>query len=202
MKVNNHRLIKDDGSQVAYTQSPNMGSTISPIYLVVHYTAGRSFSSSVDWLTNPIAKASAHLVIGRAGEIEQLVPFNRKAWHAGRSQWGELVGLNSYSIGIELDNAGRLTRTQSGDWSAWFGGAYTDSEVAELVHKHEHELSGWHTYTQEQMDALIAVSLALQEKYGFADILGHDDIAPNRKADPGPAFPMMSFRSHILGRGS
>jgi N-acetylmuramoyl-L-alanine amidase len=200
MNVNNHRLMQDDGSPVSFTPSPSIGSAVSPLYLIIHYTAGRDFKSSVSWLTNPKANASAHLVIGRDGQVEQLVPFNRIAWHAGKSKWGELEGMNRYSIGIELDNAGRLNRNGQGKWSAWFGETYDDKDVIQMVHKHEVSAAGWHTYTQVQMETLIAVATALNERYRFAEILGHDDVAPGRKSDPGPAFPMTSFSSIVLGR--
>ena len=71
----------------------------------MHYTAGASAESSIDWLTNPDARASAHVLIARDGGITQLVPFDRRAWHAGRSRWKDRTGLNGWSFGIELDNA-------------------------------------------------------------------------------------------------
>ncbi len=101
--------IKDDrlvGSEVSFVETPNKGGDLSPRYLVFHYTAGRSATSSINWLTNPESKASAHLVLARDGTITQLAPFNIKTWHAGLSHWDGLSGLNSSSIGIEMDNAG------------------------------------------------------------------------------------------------
>ena len=78
--------------------------------IVLHYTAGVSAESSARFLAHPAVKASAHLVIGRAGEVIQLVPFNVEAWHAGRSRYAGHGGVNRFSIGIELDNLGRLQR--------------------------------------------------------------------------------------------
>ena len=101
MKIANHRLV--DGDTVTFVDTANQSSGIRPLYLVMHYTAGLGLDGAVAWLSNPAAKASAHLVIGRDGRIVQLVAFNRKAWHAGLSRWGDLEGLNAYSIGIELD---------------------------------------------------------------------------------------------------
>ena len=69
-----------------------------------------------------------------------------------------------------------------------------------LTHKNESRETGWQIYPEKQIEAAIEVASALHEKYGFADILGHDDVAPTRKVDPGPAFPMMSFSSIVLGR--
>ncbi|ETW95662.1 MAG: hypothetical protein ETSY1_29680 [Candidatus Entotheonella factor] len=74
MQVRNHRLHDGDGNPVAFKRSPNQSSgVIVPEYLVIHYTAGSSAAGAISWLTNPKAKASAHLVISRSGEITQLV---------------------------------------------------------------------------------------------------------------------------------
>ena len=79
MKIVNHRLREDDGRALGFVVSPNKGGKIEHKYLVIHYTAGRSAESSVNWFANPEAKASAHLVIGRDGSVTQQVPFNRIA---------------------------------------------------------------------------------------------------------------------------
>ena len=201
MKVVRHRLIADDGQPVPYVESPNRSGKISAHeYLVMHYTAGSDFDGSVAWMTQRRAKASAHLVIGRDGRIAQLVPFDRKAWHAGLSRWNGQKGLNRYSIGIELDNAGVLHR-QGDDWLSWFGRKIPQAEVVEATHKLDHEPKGWLAYTSEQLGVAMEVAATLVERYELKEILGHDDIAPQRKRDPGPAFPMASFRSQILGRG-
>jgi N-acetylmuramoyl-L-alanine amidase len=199
MKIIDHHLCKDDETPYPSKESPNSGGKVIHEYLVIHYTASRNAQESVDWLTNPKSKASAHLVIGRDGSITQLVPFNTKAWHAGASIWEGRVGLNMYSIGIELDNAGRLTRSGN-QWCAWFGDPYDESEVLEAVHKYETGHSGWHIYTPEQIDAVLKVGVLLFSHYKLRDVVGHDDISPGRKADPGPAFPMHSFRARLLGR--
>jgi N-acetylmuramoyl-L-alanine amidase len=199
MKIQRHRLQADPGAAFDFQASPNVGDRFEPRYLVMHYTAGRSTAESVRWLCARAAGASAHLVIGRDGSVTQLVPFDRVAWHAGPSRWQGLTGLNQHAIGIELDNAGRLTR-QGGAWRAWFGATYTDDEVMEATHKHETVSSGWHVYTPEQIDRSLEVAAALIRAYDLEDVLGHEDISPGRKSDPGPAFPMASFRSRLLGR--
>jgi len=107
MKIKNHLL---EGDGIVQKNTPNKGGKIEPKYLIFHYTAGRSAESSINWLCNKKAKASAHLVVGRDGSITQLAPFNVKTWHAGKSHWAGLTGLNSHSIGIELDNAGELSK--------------------------------------------------------------------------------------------
>jgi N-acetylmuramoyl-L-alanine amidase len=199
MKIKNHRLVKGNGNPYPFVRSPNQGGPVHHEYLVMHFTAGANADSSVRWLTNPEAKASAHLVIGRNGSITQLVPFNKVAWHAGESRWENRVGLNRYSIGIELDNAGPLTR--AGDrWRSWFGREYSNDEVVVAVHKNGGEECGWPIFPEEQITAARDVSLKLVRHYGLIDIVGHDDVAPGRKNDPGPAFPMQSFRGSIIGR--
>lgn len=170
-----------------------------PRYLIMHYTAGASAESSIRHLTKASAKASAHLVIGRDGAVTQLVKFNRVAWHAGKSRWNNLKGLNQYSIGIELDNAGALDGGPD-QWHSWFGRAYDASDVAVLQHKFDDVERGWHRYTEVQLAAALAAAEAITAQYNILDVLGHDDIAPERKKDPGPAFPMANFQSHLMGR--
>jgi len=203
MKINNHRLIADDGNPVRYVETPNKSGAMTPEYLVMHYTAGSSAEGSVAWMCNPAARAAAHLVIARDGRITQLAPFNRCTWHAGQSQWAGRSGLNGCSIGIELDNAGKLERT-GGQWrSAISKRVYADDDVLLANHKHDHlgaPPRGWHEYSETQLDAAAEVGLLLVRKYALQDVLGHEDIAPGRKSDPGPAFPMASFRARLLGR--
>lgn len=205
MKIRNHRLIKDDDSSVAFVPSPNIGGIIQPQFLVIHYTAGSSAEGAVSWFQNRESKVSAHLVIARDGTITQMVAFNRLAQHAGNSQWGSLTGLNRYTIGIELDNAGKLIKS-GGQWvSPLTRRHYPESEVTIANHKNDPAgtpPSGWHAYTEVQIEATLAASLALVKSYGLTEVLGHEDIAPGRKTDPGPDFPMASVRARLLGRGS
>lgn len=200
MKVKNHRLYHDNDLQVDYVPSPNRSQQIDPKYLIMHYTAGSSFRSSLNWLTNPISKASAHLLIGRDGEIAQMVPFNIKAWHAGQSSWNNLEGMNSYAIGIELDNAGKMVPYGNNRWRSWFGKVYDDDEVLEATHKHEDDPAGWQVFTEKQLEVAVEVATILVNHYGLQEVIGHDDVSPFRKVDPGPAFPMQSFSSKVMGR--
>ena len=87
-----------------------------------------------------------------------------------------------------------------GTWRSWFGRSYPDGEVVEAVHKNETQPRGWHSYTEAQIAATQAAARVIIAEYGLKDILGHDDISPGRKTDPGPAFPMESFRASIFGR--
>jgi N-acetylmuramoyl-L-alanine amidase len=203
MKILKHRLYLQDNLAAPFLATPNVGGALSPEVLILHYTTGSSAESSISWLRNPQAAASAHLVIARDGAVTQLVPFNRIAWHAGKSRWDGRDGLNSFSIGIELDNAGKMERVGN----RWVGAVtkktYPDEEVLLAVHKHARPGSppvGWHEYTEAQLAAAFEVSSLLMGHYGLRDALGHEDVAPGRKEDPGPAFPMASFRARLLGR--
>ncbi len=199
MKILNHRLHKDDRTPYDYIRSPNQGGVIEPEYLIIHYTAGRDAQSSINWLVNPQARASAHLVIAADGGITQLVFFNHKAWHAGRSQWAGRAGVNKFSIGIELDNPGVLTRSSSG-WFTMWGDPVDGDNVVEAIHKNGGSLRGWHSYSGVQLEAAIEVASLLVQRYRLKDVIGHEDIAPGRKIDPGPAFPMDSFQARVIGR--
>jgi N-acetylmuramoyl-L-alanine amidase len=200
MRVEQHRLV--EGGQVAYVESPNKSGhgRLKPLYLVLHFTAGGSTEGAVEWFLNPAAKASAHVLIGRDGKVIQMVPFDCRAWHAGVSRWGELEGLNAYSIGIELVNWGRLSKSAGGKWRTWSKAEIDAGEVTIARHRHEPADAGWHEYTPAQIESLIQVATALHAAYEFTDILGHDDIAPGRKTDPGPLLPLGSIRSRVLGR--
>ena len=168
-----------------------------PDTLVIHYTSGASAESSANWLCNKEAGASAHVVIGRKGQIIQLLPFNKIAWHAGPSKWQGRSGLNQYSIGIELANAGKLQKRADGYYTS-FGKKVADEFVFLGKHKNEKEEAAWEAYTEAQVETLEMLSLSLISEYGIKAIVGHDDIAPTRKKDPGPAFPMQAFRDKVL----
>ncbi|HET9977390.1 MAG TPA: N-acetylmuramoyl-L-alanine amidase [Burkholderiaceae bacterium] len=199
LKIVNHRL---QGDNVAYKATPNVGGALVPRYLVMHYTAGSSAASSIASLCTqkPQGNASAHIVLARDGTITQLAPFNVVTWHAGVSQWNGIVGLNSASIGIEIDNAGPMNVV--GDkFIAWFGREYPASDVLMAAHKHGGPVRPWHAFTAVQIERALELADLLTAEYGLVDILGHDDIARGRKQDPGPAFPLASIAARALGRG-
>lgn len=200
MRIRNHRLHDEQDQPVPFEATPNQGGAVEPRFLIIHYTAGASLQSSVNWLKSPAARASAHVVVGRDGRIVQMVPFNRVAWHAGRSSWAGLDGLNQYSLGIELDNWGPLTERGPGEWFSWMGTRIPADEAVMARHRHGGPERGWHTFPPVQIEAAIRVGVALREKYGFEDVLGHEDISPGRKTDPGPAFPLAAVAARILGR--
>ena len=197
MNIQSHSL---DKKSTSFKESPNHGKKFGeslPDTIVIHYTAGSSAESSVNTLTNPDVSASAHLVVGRDGSVTQLVPFDTIAWHAGKSVWGDRTGLNNFSIGIELDNAGRLTQSGS-QYSAWFGRTYPEEDVVEAIHRNEKEPSYWYRYTEEQITKTFDICQLLIEKYDIKSILGHEEISPKRKIDPGPAFPLDKMRDKLL----
>ena len=107
------------------------------------------------------------------------------------------TGLNKYAIGIEIDNPGRLTK--SGDkFTSWFGREYPPEKVIAAVHRNESKLSYWHTYAEAQLEMVFALCRLLHGYYSITTIVGHEVIAPARKVDPGPAFPLDRLRQEIL----
>jgi len=200
MQIKNHLLILDNGKQAVLKPTPNKGGKYTPQYLVMHYTAATTASSAINWFLSTAAQASAHLVIAPDGAVTQCAPFNIVTWHAGSSTWKGLTGLNQFSIGIEIVNAGRLAR--KGDkWICPVDRAtIPDDDVVMATHRNETQIAAWHEYTAKQLDVSLKIAVTLVSHYGLKDVLSHDEIAPMRKSDPGPAFPMASFRSKSMGR--
>lgn len=194
MKIINHRLHRDDGTPYPFRSSPHTGSEIKARWLVMHYTASANAESAISWFENAQSKVSAHIVIARDGTITQCVPFNRRANHAGESKWQGVTGLNSHSIGIELDGYGYLGNAGAGKWR--FGSrSIPDTDVVVATHKFGTPHGGWPKYPQAQMNAALELAKLLVKEYKLEDVVGHDDISPGRKQDPGPAFAMESFRA-------
>lgn len=200
MQIKNHLLYNRNGKQVTFKPTPNKGGKYTPQYLIMHYTAATTAASAINWFLNPIAQASAHLVIAPDGAITQFAPFNIVTWHAGKSQWNGLSGLNQFSIGIELVNAGRLLRSGNKWICPVDRCTVPDEDVIMATHKNETREAAWHEYTGRQLEVSVEIAAALVSHYALKDVLGHDDISPIRKSDPGPAFPMGSFRSKAMGR--
>lgn len=200
MKIIKHLLYDHNDKQVPFQATPNKGSLYTPAYLVMHYTAVTKAAGSISWFLNRAAKASAHLLIDRDGTIVQFAPFNIVTWHAGASKWNGLNGLNHHSIGIELVNGGKLTRSGSQWICPVDRKRVPDNEVIMATHKNETSENAWHDYTTDQLEAAMEIAALLVKTYKLKDVVGHDDISPFRKCDPGPAFPMSSFRSKVMGR--
>jgi N-acetylmuramoyl-L-alanine amidase len=199
MHVRDDVLYEDDGAAVPFVASPHHGEGIEPRYLIVHYTAGLTLERAIGWFLDPRAAASAHLIVDRDGRCVQMVSFSRRAWHAGKSRWGPVENLNACAIGLELVNAGALERHEAGCWVNWAAHPIPDRDVAVARHKHETGVRGWHVFTDVQVRRALQVARALHARFRFRDVLGHDDVAPGRKIDPGPAFPMARFAAEVLG---
>lgn len=192
-----------NGKPVAQRPSPNRGRAIKPSLLVLHYTGASSTSSAINTLTDRGAKVSAHLVIAPDGAVTQLLPLDVAGWHAGASKWKGKPDCNSFSIGIEMVNAGLLGISAVGNHIERLGGKVVRGENV-LLAPHKNEKNGpsraWAIYPVAQFEAAVAVSRAICEAYGIKDVVGHDDISPARKIDPGPAWPMGRFESLVIGR--
>ena len=128
-------------------------------YLIIHYSGMQSGRVSMDRLKNPKSNVSCHYFIERNGNIFRMVEDNKIAWHAGKSKWRDIKNLNKNSIGIEIQNKGHFINYQN--------------------------------FTKKQIFSLIKLIKVLMKKYKIKtkNILGHSDIAPLRKLDPGEKFP-------------
>lgn len=186
-----NNLIFDDQKQISFRDTPNKGGLIKPIYLIMHFTGAPSASSTINWFMNKAAKVSAHLLIDRDGRINQFVAFNRAAWHAGQSNWQGRTNLNNHSIGIEFVNSGLLEAKKNQDGSIYYFNRLTNTRI--LDYQKDCNGHAWENYTPAQMDAAVKVAEALVSEYRLVDVLGHEQIAPGRKVDPGPAFKWELF---------
>ena len=142
-----------------WTPSPNIGERTLPIsMLVLHYTGMKSGASAIDWLANPQSKVSAHYVVDEDGQIVHMVREEQRAQHAGLSYWRGITDNNSASIGIEIVNPGH-------EW-------------------------GYRPFPEEQMAALVPLVAEIVRTYSIEprNVVGHSDVAPARKQDPGELF--------------
>ena len=137
---------------------------VSPDMIIIHYTGMKTAQDALERLCNadlnqPLGRVSAHYTIDLNGDLYAHVHPDKRAWHAGVSVWQGREGLNDFSIGIELVNKG-----------------------------HEH---GYHAFPDAQIEALLQLIETLRAQYDIPldYVLGHEDIAPDRKQDPGPLFP-------------
>jgi N-acetylmuramoyl-L-alanine amidase len=129
------------------------------IFIILHYTGMKKESKAIKRLCDPKSKVSSHYFLKNNGEVLNLVPDLYIAWHAGKSEWKKIKSLNQYSIGIEISNPG-----------------------------HDHK---YKRFSSKQILSLLKLLKYLIKKYNIKkqNILGHSDIAPNRKKDPGEKFP-------------
>lgn len=148
------------------TPSPNFDDrSLTVSMLVLHYTGMPDAASAINWLTNPESKVSAHYVVTEDGQVIRMVPEDKRAWHAGRAHWRGISDINSASIGIEIVNPGH-------EW-------------------------GYRPFPDAQMQALVPLIHEIVQRHGITrgNIVGHSDVAPARKQDPGELFPW-----HTLAR--
>lgn len=146
--------------QVIDAPSPNHDArTAPPSVIVLHYTGMPTGQAALDRLRDARAKVSAHYVVEEDGRIFQLVPEARRAWHAGVSFWRGRRNLNGDSIGVEIVNPG-------------------------------HEF-GYRAFPEPQIEAVIELLTDIRSRWMIEDrdIVGHSDVAPTRKEDPGELFP-------------
>lgn len=144
---------------IIWTPSPNIGVRTLPIsLLVLHYTGMKSGASAIDWLANPESKVSAHYVVDEDGQVVQMVREEDRAQHAGISHWRGITDVNSASIGIEIVNPGH-------EW-------------------------GYRPFPDEQMESLTPLVAEIVRTYNIEprNVVGHSDVAPARKQDPGELF--------------
>ena len=129
------------------------------LFIVIHYTGMTKESEAIKKLCDPKSKVSSHYFIKNSGKVLNLVPDLYTAWHAGESYWKKFKSLNKYSIGIEISNPG-----------------------------HDNT---YRKFSSKQIFSLIKLVNHLKEKYKIKkyNIIGHSDIAPSRKKDPGEKFP-------------
>ena len=137
--------------------------------LVLHYTGMKTADEALARLCDPIARVSAHYTIGTDGRIFAHVPEERRAWHAGVSYWAGETNVNARSIGIELVNPG-------------------------------HEF-GYVPFARAQIDALIGLAKAILSRHAISAhrVVGHSDVAPSRKMDPGELFPWQQLAACGIG---
>ena len=139
--------------------NPNKRKSKQIKFLVFHYTGMRKESDAINRLTNIQSEVSSHYLIKKNGDIVVMVPDLYIAWHAGKSSWKSFKSLNKNSIGIEISNPG-----------------------------HEYN---YLNFSKKQVQSIIYLSKSLFKKYKIksSNVLGHSDIAPFRKKDPGEKFP-------------
>ena len=201
--IKNHRI---EDIWYRFTSNYSRGKTITPKFVTLHYTTGWSATANRDWLLGnnggrPASNASAHIVIGREGEVWQICPFNKRAWHAGPSSHGELDDINTHSVGIEFVNPGWLKPSGDGKYYDYFNRVMTEAELNDeggfILEPHPRVGAGtyaWPRYTDTQMEEGIKLVASLIKKYDILDIVSHEEIDKRGwKTDPGPAFPFAHF---------
>jgi len=194
-KVEGPELRCKDGAPLPFVVSANFSEAplIDREALIFHYTGTANTAAEIKLLAGAYGdgpKASVHLLISRDGNVIQFVPFDRRAWHAGSSKWGDLTGLNAYSIGISLSNLGPLQRQPDG---TFVGDGRTVLPERVTPFTKDGVQTYWESFTPEQIKAAKAIVAAFRAIQPDIAVLGHCDVSKN-KPDPGPAFPLSELR--------
>lgn len=179
------------------------GGQITPEIVVLHDTAGRlAPGNAANYLRKNDRKVSVHFVVERDGLLEQQVPVDRRANHAGKSQYHGRKNVNGFSVGIEIVNPGRLKRFNDDTAQAWFGQNYEIQKYGiQEIETPEHGAGLWMPYTEAQIKTVTELLVALFEYVPtLTDIVPHWYISPGRKSDTNPHFPLEHVRSKVFGR--
>jgi len=222
MRITKNWLVADSSlEKVKIVKSPNVRNAIIAKYLVIHYTAGDTADAAINWFMTPFDKGNpdriaAHVVVDVDGTITQLVPFDKRANHAGYSIWDGVSGFNAHAIGIEIVNPGFLEKMSDGSFRRRIGQdknkkplykIYPASIASSLFfgnHKHKFWTDAdnhvWFQYPKVQLESVYSLSKLLIHDYQLITAVGHDDISPARKPDPGPAFPWDEFKMKVFGK--
>ena len=189
-----------------FRASPPMEQPNAPKYIIMHYTTGTKIESTINHFTSADPGVATHLVIGRDGRVIQFVPFNLSAHHAGSSWWEMDKHLNNLSIGIELDNAGKLRRRTVDGREVWMSRnvIIPDEDVERRAYWRNKKIKpGWETFTPVQLEVALKIVKALIKEYdSIKEILGHDEVNLLNREDPGALFPMREWRKELFGRSS
>lgn len=173
----------------------NKNQIVEPTYIILHYTANCNETSILKWFKNYVHPVSAHYLISPNGTITMTVDPKYRAWHAGESYWKGCEEMNTYAIGIEIINPGSTKQKKdpcgkdSITWSKKDCYLVTGSDNC------------WYPFTTQQINSLIELCKYLMKKYKISpeNIIGHSDIAPGRKVDPGPLFPWRFLAENGIG---
>lgn len=163
-----------------------------PVGIVIHHTVTYNLNSTVEYLAKN--EVDVHFVIGKEGDVVQMVPCNLDASHAGESEWGKYKFLNGYFIGIEVVNIGPLTK-KANKYFDTYGREYK-GDVRER--KTLGELY-WEPFTEKQEESLYFLCKWLIDQYGIPleNVIAHYEASPKRKIDPAGGmkhWPMQKFR--------
>jgi len=207
--IEDHWLCWDDPHVELRKEQERMSANIMPKVIVIHYGVTHSLDALV--AAQRARGYWAHLSIdgyidgehgtGSVYEVFQSMPFNMRGSHAGKSSYRGVKRVNDFSIGVEISNPGPLVRNDVGDLVTTYGKYWPEEEaVGANHHNGPASWKHWAAYTNQEIDILVGVCHALRQAYpSIEDIVGHDEISPGRKFDPGPAFPMSWLRDQIFG---